>query len=127
MELQSFWPFVGILVAIGIACVSGAWMFRKAMGDLHVDLSDVRGDLSDLRGEMRALNKRVDGLDNHMDKRMDDMNNHMNKRMDDMNNHMNKRMDGLDKRMDDFGAEIRGINEFLRREAVKDSEKDKES
>ena len=116
MELQSFWPFVGILVAIGIACVSGAWIFRKAMGDLHVDLSDVRGDLSDLRGEMRALNKRVDGLDNHMDKRMDDM-----------NNHMHKRMDGLDKRMDDFGAEIRGINEFLRREAVKDSEKDKES
>ena len=105
MELQSFWPFIGIIVAIGIACVSGAWMFRKAMGDLHVDLSDVRGDLSDLRGEMRGLNKRVDGLDNHMNKRMDDMG----------------------KRMDDFGAEIRGINEFLRREAVKDSEKNKES
>ena len=85
MELQSFWPFIGILVAIGIACVSGAWMFRKAMGDLHVDLSDVRGDLSDLRGEMRALNKRVDGLDNHMDKRMDDM----NKRIDGLDNHMN--------------------------------------
>ena len=76
---------------------------------------------------MRALNKRVDGMDNHMDKRMDDMNkridgldNHMNKRMDDMNNHMNKRMDGLE-------GEVRGINEFLRRDSDKDSEKNKES
>ena len=109
MELQSFLPLIGVLVAIFIACVSGVWVLRKAMADLHVGLSDLRGELSDLRGEMRGLNKRVDGLDNHLNKRMDDMNNHMSKRMD------------------DFGAEIRGINEFLRRESVKDSEKDKES
>ena len=40
---------------------------------------------------------------------------------------LNERMGGLDKRMDDFGAEMRGINEFLRRDSVKNSEKDKES
>ena len=54
---------------------------------------------------MRGLNKRVDGLDNHL----------------------NKRMDGLDKRMDDFGAEIRGINEFLRRKPTTEDEKGKDS
>ena len=40
---------------------------------------------------------------------------------------LNERMGGLGQRMGDFGAEMRGINESLRREAVKDSEKDKES
>ena len=105
MELQSFLPLIGVLVAIFIACVSGVWVLRKAMADMQVGLSDLRGDLSDLRGEMRGLNKRVDGLDNHM----------------------NKRMDGLDKRMDDFGAEIRGINEFLRRKPTTEDEKGKDS
>ena len=40
-------------------------------------------------------------------------------------------MDCLDKHMDtrmgDLGGEVRGINEFLRRESVKDIESDKES
>ena len=112
MELQSFWPFIGILVAICIPCVSCAWMVRKAMADMQVGLADLRGDMKVLNERMGGLGQRMDGLD----KRMDGLDNHMDKRMDDMN----KRMDGVE-------GEVRGINEFLRRESVKNSEKDKES
>ena len=60
--------------------------------------ADTAQSFGEIRGDMKVLGTRMDCLDKHMD----------------------ARMGGLE-------GEVRGINEFLRRESVKDIESDKES
>ena len=75
---------------------------NKTIAELKIDTAKSFGEV---RGDVKVLSERMDGLDKHM----------------------SKRMDGLDNRMGGLEVEVRGINEFLRRESVKDIESDRES
>ena len=74
----------------------------KSIGELRADTAQSFGEI---RGDMKVLGTRMDCLDNHM----------------------NARMNSLEGQVRDMGGEVRGINEFLRSESVKDIESDKES
>ena len=79
---------------------------NKAIGELKADTAKSFGEsqarteksFGEVRVDIKGLDTRMDCLDKHMDTRMGDL-----------------------------GGEVRGINEFLRRESVKDIESDKES
>ena len=109
MEPQTLWAAISIFVSFLFTVATAVWIVRKAIGDLQVEMTKSFGEV---RGDINVLSTRMDGLD---------------KRMDGLDNHMSKRMDSLDNRMDGLGGEMRGINEFLRRDSVKNSERDKES
>ena len=74
----------------------------KSFGELKADTTQSFGEV---RVDIKGLGTRMDCLDKHMD----------------------ARMNSLEGQVRDMGGEVRGINEFLRRESVKDIESDKES
>ena len=75
---------------------------EKAIGEFKAETNK---SLGEIRGDVQALGTRMDCSDKHMD----------------------KRMDSLEGQMRDMRGEVRGINEFLRRQPVKDIENDRES
>ncbi len=60
-----------------------------------------------ISGQINGLAARMDGIDKSL-----------NARIDGLDKHLNARMDGMQQQINNLATEVRGINEFLRREKV---------
>ena len=67
-----------------------------------------------ISGQINGLAARMDGIDRHLNARMDGF----SARLDGIDKHLNARMDGMQQQINNLATEVRGINEFLRREKV---------
>ena len=128
VEPQVVWTAVSIFVGLLFMAIAVMWMGLKTyseslaktnellaktnelLAEMNKTLSELKTDwaksFAEIRDDIKTVNTRGDGyLDSHMD----------------------KRMDGLEGQVRDLKGEVRGINEFLRRDSVKDTEDDKKS
>ena len=128
VEPQVVWTAVSIFVGLLFMAIAVMWMGLKTYSEslaktnellaetnellveMNKTLSELKTDwaksFAEIRDDLKTVNTRGDGyLDSHMD----------------------KRMDGLEGQVRDLKGEVRGINEFLHRDSVKDTEDDKES
>ena len=120
-ESQVVWTAVSIFVGLLFMAIAVMWMGLKTyseslaktnelLAEMNKILSELKTDwaksFAEIRDDIKTVNTRGDGyLDSHMD----------------------KRMDGLEGQVRDLKGEVRGINEFLHRDSVKDTEDDKKS
>ena len=128
VEPQVVWTAVSIFVGLLFMAIAVMWMGLKTyseslaktnellaktnelLAEMNKTLSELKTDwaksFAEIRDDLKTVNTRGDGyLDSHMD----------------------KRMDGLEGQVRDLKGEVRGINEFLRRDSVNNTEDDKES
>ena len=102
MEPQTLWAAISIFVSFLFTVATIAWAIRKAIGDVQVEMAKSQAETNKAIGELRADTAKSFG-------------------------EMKGEMKGLKGQVGYLGEEVRGINEFLRRDSVKDSEKNKES
>ena len=89
--------FLWFIVILVVMCIVWAWV--SCVCAISQVATDIHVTVAEIRSDTRV-----------MDMRMAD-----------------RRMERLENRMDGLREEVRGINEFLRRDSVKGSEKNKES
>ena len=89
--------FLWFIVILAVMCIVGSWV--SCVCAISQVATDIHVTVAEIRSDTRV-----------MDMRMAD-----------------RRMESLENRMDDLREEVREIKESRRRDAVKDSEKDKES
>ena len=80
---------------------------------LGVGMCSTNGRFDDLNGRIDALNadvnQRIDALNADVDQRIDALNADVDQRIDALNADVNRRFDGVDQRIDEVGADIRGL------------------
>ena len=127
LEPQVILTAVSMFFGFLFTAIAAMWIFWKAISESQAKTSESLAEMNkaiselqtnsaksfaEVRGDLKTVNTRMDGLD---------------KRMDDLDSHMNNRMDDLGGQVRDLRGEVHGINEFLRRDSVKDTEDDKKS
>ena len=109
LEPQVILTAVSMFFGFLFTAIAAMWMIWKAISELTTNSAK---SFVEIRGDLKTVNTRMDGLD---------------KRMDDLDSHMSNRMDDLGGQVRDLRGEVHGINEFLRRDSVKNTEDDKKS
>ena len=113
MEPQTLWAAISVFVGFLFTVATIAWAIRKAIGDVQVKMTKAIGESQVEMTKSQA----------NTDKAIGELRADTAKSFGEMKGEMK----GLKGQVGYLGEEVRGINEFLRRDSVKDSEKDKES
>ena len=92
----------------------------RRFSELDRRLNHIEDQIADLRHGQRAINERIDTLNNSVNERFDTMNNSVNDRFDTLNNRMNERFDRMNERIEALNERIlttvAAAEERLRRE-----------
>ena len=135
VEPQVVWTAVSIFVGLLFMAIAVMWMGLKTYSESLAKTNELLAETNELLVETNELlvemNKTLSELKTDWAKSFAEIRDDLktvNTRGDGyLDSHMDKRMDGLEGQVRDLKGEVRGINEFLRRDSVKDTEDDKKS
>ena len=131
--------FVFTALSIFFTVIGATWVVRKALSDSQTQMTKALGELKadtvKSFGELKAeTNKSIGESQARTEKSIGEFKAETTKSFGEirgdvqaLGTHMNCLDKHMDKRMDSLEGEVRGINEFLRRGPVKDTENDRES
>ena len=131
--------FVFTALSIFFTVIGATWVVRKALSDSQTQMTKALGELKadtvKSFGELKAeTNKSIGESQARTEKSIGEFKAETTKSFGEirgdvqaLGTHMNCLDKHMDKRMDSLEGEVRGINEFLRRGPVRDTENDRES